>query len=139
MIVRLGPLLLLSLLCASGCAIGRYEEGLPIAADKIPQIVVGQTTRKEILDWFGAPTGLADASLVERLLSDRELGPGPVADLPFADVLVYRLTRGRLRLGSVILFTYLDFHVASDTLVVFFDADDRVLYFGYRRGTDVLR
>jgi hypothetical protein len=132
-------LLLLSLLCASGCAIGRYEEGLPVAADKVPLIVPGKTTKAEIMDWFGAPSGLADAQLLEGFLADRELMPGPVVDLPFADVLVYRLTQGRLKLGSVILFTYVDFQVASDTLVVFFDANDRVSYFGYRKGTDALR
>jgi hypothetical protein len=137
--VKLGPLLLLSLLCASGCFIGRYEEGLPVAAEKIPQIVPGKTTKAEILDWFGAPSGLADAQLLESFLADRELLPGPVVDLPFADVLVFRLTKGRLKAGTVILFSVVDFRVASDTLVVFFDADDRVTYFGYRQGTDALR
>jgi hypothetical protein len=139
MIVRLGLALLLSLMCASGCFIGRYEEGLPVAADKIPQIVPGETTKAEILDWFGAPSGLADAHLLESFLVDRELMPGPVVDLPFADVLVYRLTQGRLTAMLFVLYNTIDFHVASDTLIVFFDANDRVSYFGYRKGTDELR
>jgi hypothetical protein len=127
------------LLCAPGCVIGRYEEGLPVAVDKIPQIVPGQTTKNEILDWFGAPSGLADAELLESFLADRELMPGPVVDLPFADVLVYRLTRGRLEGIVLILFNQVDFHVTSDTLVVFFDANDRVSSYGFRKGTDALR
>jgi hypothetical protein len=65
--------------------------------------------------------------------------PGPVVDLPFADVLVYRLTRGSLTGQVLILWNRIDFHVASDTLVVFFDANDRVSCFGYRKGTDALR
>ncbi|MFI5315611.1 MAG: hypothetical protein ACHQ6T_07915 [Myxococcota bacterium] len=135
--MKLG-ILLLSLLGATGCFVGRYEEGLPIAADKIAQIVPGQTTKAEILDWFGAPSGLADAQLLESFLADRELMPGPVVDLPFADVLVFRLTKGRLKGLLLILWNTIDFHVASDTLVVFFDANDRVTYYGYRRGTDAL-
>lgn len=135
--MKLGPVLLL-LACAPGCVIGRYEEGLPVAADKIPQIAVGQTTKAEILDWFGAPSGLADAQLLESFLVDRQLMPGPVVDLPFADVLVYRLTQGHLEAMVLVVFNQIDFHVASDTLIVFFDADDRVSYFGYRKGTDAL-
>lgn len=135
--MRLGLLLLLSLF-AAGCVIGRYEEGLPVATDKIPRIVPGQTTKAEILDWFGAPSGLADAQLLESFLADRELMPGPVVDLPFADVLVFRLTRGRLEGVVLILFNMVDFKVASDTLVVFFDANDRVSQYGFRKGTDEL-
>jgi len=137
--VRLGILVLLSLACAPGCFLGRYEEGLPVPAEKVPQIVVGETTKEQILDWFGAPSGLADAELLESFLADRELMPGPVVDLPFADVLVYRLTKGRLEGVILILFNYIDFRVTSDTLVVFFDANDRVSYYGYRKGTDALR
>jgi hypothetical protein len=136
--VRLGLLVLL-LLCAPGCVIGRYEEGLPVAVDRIPDIVPGKTTKAEILEWFGAPSGLADAQLLESFLADRELMPGPVVDLPFADVLVYRLTRGRLEGLVLILWNRVDFHVTNDTLVVFFDADDRVSSYGFRKGTDALR
>jgi hypothetical protein len=136
--VKTGSLLLL-LLCATGCVIGRYEEGLPVAADKVPLIVPGQTTKAEILDWFGAPSGLADAQLLESFLVDRELAPGPVVDLPFADVLVFRLTRGQLEGVVLILFNMVDFRVASDTLVVFFDEHDKVSEYGFRKGTDALR
>jgi hypothetical protein len=136
--VKLG-ILLLSLSCAAGCFVGRYQEGLPVAADKIAQIVPGQTTKAEILDWFGAPSGLADAQLLESFLADRELLPGPVVDLPFADVLVFRLTEGRLSGLVLILWNTVEFRVQSDTLIVFFDEKDRVSYFGYRKGTDALK
>ena len=89
-------MVLLSLL-GTGCVIARYEEGSAVAAEHIPEIVPGQTTKSQILDWFGAPQGLADAALLESFLVDRDLMPGPVVDLPFADVLVYRLTQGKLR------------------------------------------
>jgi len=126
----------LSLVCAPGCLIGRYDEGLPVVEDKIPSIVVGQTTKKEILDWFGAPTGMADAQMLEAFLADRELTPGPVVDLPFADVLVFRMTHGRVKGLVLILWNWLEVRVTNDTLVVFFDANDRVSSYGFRKGTD---
>jgi hypothetical protein len=129
---------LFALACASGCVIGRYEEGLPVATDRVSSIVVGQTTKKEILDWFGAPSGMADGQLLEAFLADRELTPGPVVDLPFADVLVFRLTKGHVEGLVLIVWNRFDIHVTNDTLVVFFDANDRVSSYGFRKGTDAL-
>jgi hypothetical protein len=130
--------LLLSLAC-TGCVIAHYKEGLPIPADQIPRIVIGQTTKSEILEWFGAPSGMTDGQLLEDFLVDRELTPGPVVDQPFADVLAFRLTRGEVRgFVTIILINYFDIHVTQDLLVVFFDETDRVSSYGYRRGTNAL-
>ena len=138
--VRLRRLLLLAALAALyGCVIGRYSEGQTIPVDEIARIVPGTTTKSEILDWFGAPQSYADATFLEDYMSDRQLVPGPVVDLPFADVLVYRLTEGRLRGVVLILFNHIRLDVASDTLVIYFDGQDRVLYHGFRKGTDALR
>ena len=131
-------LVLLLWLCAGGCVIGRYEEGSPVAAERVAEIVPGVTTKTDILAWFGAPQGMADAQLLESFLVDRELMPGPVVDLPFADVLVYRLTQGKVRGMILVLYNRFDIDIASDTLVVFFDGQDRVSHFGYRKGTDAL-
>jgi hypothetical protein len=131
-------LLLAALAATQGCVIGRYSEGEVIAADQIPRIVPGQTTKRDILEWFGSPQSFAEATFLEEYLADQELLPGDVLDLPFADVLVYRLTRGRLRGVVMILFNHIRLEVASDTLVVFFDERDRVLYYGWRQGTNVL-
>jgi hypothetical protein len=125
-------------LALSGCLVVDFSEGQSIATEKMAQIVPGTTTKKDILDWFGSPQGMPDGQFLENYLIDRGLAPGPVVDLPFADVLVYRLTRGK-GLGIVtIVWNRFDFHIKSDTLVVFFDANDRVLYYGYRKGTDEL-
>jgi hypothetical protein len=131
-------LCLLAAASASGCVIGRYSEGQAIPAEQIPRIVRGETTKTEILDWFGAPQSFADATLLESYMSDRDLLPGPVVDVPFADVLVYRMTRGRLKGLVLLLYNQFRVDVASDTLVVFFDESDRVLYYGWRKGTDGL-
>lgn len=131
-------LLLASLAATSGCVVGRYSEGERIAADQIPRIVPGQTTKAEILEWFGSPQSFPDATFIERFLSDQEFIPGAVTDLPYADVFVYRITEGRLRGYVLLLYNEIHLDVASDTLVVFFDGQDRVLYDGWRMGTDVL-
>ena len=131
--------LLVALVATPGCVIGHYSEGQTIAADQIPRIVPGQTTKPEILDWFGAPQSYADATFLEEFMSERELVPGPVIDLPFADVLVYRFTEGKLRGLVMVLYNDIRLDVASDTLVIYFDQQDRVLYHGWRKGTDALR
>ncbi|HTO68286.1 MAG TPA: hypothetical protein VMR31_00360 [Myxococcota bacterium] len=138
--MRRSPLLLLPLvlLGLSGCVLVDFSEGQIVAVDHIPDIVPGKTTKKEVLDWFGAPQGLADASFFENYLVDQELAPGPVVTLPFADVLVYRFTKGTVRGLITIVWNYGRFDIKSDTLTVFFDDKDVVLYYGYRKGTDDL-
>lgn len=131
-------LLIVALVATSGCILGRYSEGQTIAADQIPRIVPGTTTKAEILDWFGAPQSYADATFLEEYMSERELLPGPVVDMPFADVLVYRFIEGRLRGLVMVVYNDIRLDVASDTLVIYFDEQDRVLYHGWRKGTDVL-
>jgi hypothetical protein len=136
---RLAAVLLLASLAAiPGCVIGRYTEGEAIAVDQIPRIVLGETTKTEILDWFGSPQSFTEANFIEKFLSDENLSPGEITNLPYADVFVYRLTKGRLRGYVLVLFNHIRLDVASDTLVVFFDEEDRVLYYGWRKGTDVL-
>lgn len=131
--------MLAAVAAAPACVIGRYSEGEAVAAEQIPQIVPGQTTKREILDWFGSPQTVNEFTFLEKYLSEQELRPEAVMDLPFADVFTYRFTEGRLRGIVMILFNHFRLDVASDTLVVFFDERDRVLYYGWRKGTDVLR
>jgi hypothetical protein len=119
-----------------GCIIWDYSEGQRPRTDNISKLVVGQTTRAQVLDWFGAPQGMADASMLENILVDRELLPGPVTNLPFADVLVFRITELHARALFLLLFIPIETRVKSDTLVVFFDDHDKVSYYGFTKGTD---
>ena len=132
-------LLLVAVALLPACVVGRYSEGETIADEQIPRIVPGETTKREILDWFGSPERGSDSAFVEKYLADQELVPTPVLDLPFADVLVYRFTEGRLRGLVMVVFNHVRLDVASDTLIVYFDDQDRVLYYGWRKGTDALR
>jgi hypothetical protein len=123
----------------SGCIMGRYSEGQPVELANLERVKAGETTKSQILEWFGSPQSYADPTLLEEAQSQLGLTLGPVVDLPYADVLVYRMTEGRLRAVVLLLFNHIDLRVASDTLVFFFDDQDRVLYYGLREGTRALR
>jgi len=112
-----------------------FTDGRPLPDVQLSRIRVGETTKSEILDWFGAPVGFSDSTPLESLLGTSELQPEDVLELPFADALVFRFTRARLEAAYFLVFLDADVRVASDTLVVFFDDQDRVLYYGYSRQT----
>jgi hypothetical protein len=122
-------------LCA-GCFSMRVVAGNQVPADRISQIQPGQTTKAEILDWFGAPEDYTDPSGLRRVFDDGVVLAEDVLSLPYADVLVFESTHGRVKGLLLILFNWIDVKVASDRLVLFFDGEDRVLYYGYRRGSD---
>lgn len=130
--------LALALACG-GCLSIRYAEGSPLPRERVALIKPGETTKAEVLAWFGAPQGFSDASALERLVRNLDFEPETVLDLPFADALVFRFTEGA---GSGYLippvFVRIDLRVLSDTLVVFFDDGDRVLYYGIKEETDEL-
>jgi hypothetical protein len=138
---RAGALSAIALAAAlvSGCVHGRYSEGQPLELSQLERVKPGETTKSEILQWFGSPQSYADPTLLEEAQTQLGLTLGPVVDLPYADVLVYRATEGRLRAIVLLLFNHIDLRVASDTLVFFFDDQDRVLYYGVREGTRALR
>jgi len=119
------------LLLLHGCITARFSDGQPLPQDRIAQIRTGETTKIEILDWFGAPVGFSDSSAIENLLGDYELQPEDVLELPFSDALVFRFSRGRLRARYLLVYVDAEVRVDDETLVVFFDREDRVLYYGY--------
>ena len=123
----------------AGCFSIQVVAGNQVPAERLPQIQPGQTTKAEILDWFGAPEDYTDPSGLRRVLDDGVVLPEDVLSLPYADVLVFETTRGRVKGVLTILFNWFDVKVASDRLVVFFDDQDRVLYYGYRAAADALR
>ena len=123
----------------AGCFTIHVTSGNEVPAERVAQIRPGETTKAEILDWFGAPEDYTDPSGLRRIFADGVAVPEDVLQLPYADVLVFELTRGTGKGVLLILFNYVDVHVANDRLVVFFDDKDRVLYYGYRSGADALR
>jgi hypothetical protein len=114
----------------------RVVSGNKVSPEHVSDIRPGETTKAQILDWFGAPQDYTDPSGLRRVLDDGIVLPEDVVALPYADVLVFETTHGRVKGVLLILFNWFDIHVVSDRLVVFFDDQDRVLYYGYRKGSD---
>lgn len=133
----------LALACAAwlgaGCFSIQVTVGNEVPQERVGEIHPGETTKAQILDWFGAPEDYTDPSGLRRVLADGVAAPEDVLQLPYADVLVFELTRGQVKGVLLVLFNYFDVHVANDRLVVFFDDQDRVMYYGYRNGGDALR
>lgn len=122
----------------AGCAIINRVDGNEVPEARVGQIQPGLTTRAEILDWFGAPVFHTDPSGLRIVLEQAEVLPEDVLQFPYADVLAFELAKSRRRWLFLLLFVYSDGRSARDRLVVFFDRNDRVMYYGYRRGTDAL-
>jgi hypothetical protein len=122
----------------AGCVMINVVGGNEVPEDRISLIRPGETTRAEILDWFGSPAAYTDPSGLRLLFEAAEVSPEDVLVFPYADVLVFQLTRAKGRALLLFVLNYVEARGASDRLVVFFDDRDRVMYYGYRKGTDAL-
>ena len=125
-------------LLGSGCITAELTDGNVLPVERVAQIRPGETTRDEILEWFGAPESFTDPGELRRLLEESEVLPEEVLDLPFADILVFQLARAKLRGLVLVFYNRFEVRTASDRLVVFFDEQDRVAHYGFRKGTDAL-
>jgi hypothetical protein len=121
-----------------GCAIGRFYSGSRITEDKIKDIKLGVTTRQEILDWFGPPQNYLSPSLLNEMLRQYEVTQEPLTNYPFANILSYQYDRGNFKLLILVAFNYFEAEVKTDHLVIFFDENERVKYYGFQRGTQEL-
>ena len=119
----------------SGCAIGTYSEGKRVDADQVAEIRPGTTTKADLLAWFGPPSNYSDASLLEELILSEETtgGAGGGAPRRFSDILAWQAHEARLSGIVTIIFNTMKIRTDSDLLVVFFDDDDVVEYFGFRQ------
>jgi len=142
---RIGLLIagLLPAVCLSGCVMGRVYRDHPLDEVKIASIQRGQTSKQEILDLFGPPQEIDARELTaigvpfEPFVSRRGEKP-PVERLVAARYFRYTYTRANAMAVILILFNYGEFDQKSDNLVVFFDGDNKVEDFAFRRETDQL-
>jgi hypothetical protein len=121
-----------------GCFSIRVVSGNSVPAEQVRAIEPGVTTRAEILEWFGAPEDYTDPSGLRRLVARGVVIPEDVLHLPYADVLVFERVRARAKGVFTFFFNAFEVQIAPDRLVVFFDDEDHVLYYGYRAGADAL-
>ena len=121
-------------LAAAGCVTFHERAGVPLDAGLAERILPGRTTRAQVLEQLGPPTGLYDANLLAVLTHvgqplSAPWSPTRVED----DVFTWQevIVDGRV-LFFPILFFWVDARITSRTLVVFFDGDGMVVYSGYR-------
>lgn len=131
-------ILILSLL-STGCVVGRYYEGPNIIAERVKDIKPGITTKEQIIEWFGPPQNYMSPTVFNKILRDLEVTGEPLTTYPFANILSYQYDQGNIRALILVLFNYAEAKVKSDHLVIFLDENERVKYYGFRRGTEELR
>jgi hypothetical protein len=132
-----GHILALVALAAAlgGCVLGRMNEGNSVRFERVDEIRAGATTKAQVLEWFGAPDDASDPQVIDAVLQASDLLPAEAVRIPFSDVFTYRFTEARVRGILLLLWNRFDVRVVHDKLVIFFDEQDRVLYYGFRRET----
>lgn len=133
----IGSLSLVFLL--AGCVIGRYYEGPKISEEKLKEIKPGITTREEIISWFGPPQNFISPTVFNEILREMDVTREALTNYPFANILSYQYNRGNIRAIVLVLFNFVDANVKSDHLVIFLDDNEKVKYYGFRKGTEELR
>jgi outer membrane protein assembly factor BamE (lipoprotein component of BamABCDE complex) len=134
---------LLPVMLLSGCVMGRVYRDHPLDEIKISGIQRGVTTKQEILDLFGPPQEIDARELTavgipfEPFISRRGDKP-PVERIVAARFFRYTYTRANAMALILVLFNYGEFDQKSDNLVVFFDGDNKVEDFAFRKDTDQL-
>jgi hypothetical protein len=124
----------------TSCWVGRYYDGPKIREEKIIEIKPGVTTRAEIVSWFGPPQNYLSPAIFNEILRQMDLlSEEPISSYPFANIASYQYMRGNFRgFITLFLFNYLEWHVKADHLVIFFDENEKVKYYGFIKGTDEL-
>lgn len=131
------------LLLCSGCVMGRTYRDHPIDEAKVAALERGVTTKAEVLQRFGPPQEIDARELTaigipfEPFLSRRGDKP-PVEQIVTARWFRYTYSRGNALAMITILFNYGEFDQKNDSLVIFFDGDDKVEDFAFDRGTERL-
>jgi len=123
----------------AGCVIGRYYEGPKIPEEKLKEIKPGITTREEIITWFGPPQNFISPTVFNEILREMDVTREALTNYPFANILSYQYNRGNIRAIVLVLFNFIDANVKSDHLVIFLDDNEKVKYYGFRKGTEELR
>jgi outer membrane protein assembly factor BamE (lipoprotein component of BamABCDE complex) len=142
---RIGLLMtgVLLVVALSGCVMGRVYRDHALDETKIATIQRGVTTKQEILDLLGPPQEIEARELVaigvplEPFISRRGDKP-PIERIVAARFFRYTYTRANGMAIILILFNYGEFDQKSDNLVIFFDGDNKVEDFAYRKDTDQL-
>ena len=116
-----------------GCVVARINEGNAVRFERLDEVRPGVTTKAEVLEWFGAPDDASDPRVIDAVLQASDLLPVEAVRIPFSDVFTYRFSEARVRGLLMFLWNRIDVRIIHDKLVIFFDEEDRVMYYGFRR------
>lgn len=139
----LRPTILLLLLFANGCVMGRTYRDQPLDEAKIAGLQRGVTTKAEVLQQFGPPQEIDARELTaigipfEPFLNRRGDKP-PVERIVTARWFRYTYSRANAQALILLLFNYAEFDQKNDYLLIFFDGDDKVEDYAYQHNTDKL-
>ncbi len=129
---------LLLLVCSTGCVnVGREVNGNFIDETLVKKVVLGETTKAQITDWFGAPFRIDQADVTSTAQGELSRFTGDQLTLVldpalYNDVYLYQRTYiKRFALILFIPFNYYSSHVRYDRLAVVFDEHDKVVAIGW--------
>jgi hypothetical protein len=123
----------LAALALTGCINIGVTVGEEIPPERVAQIVPGTTTKTEILQWFGAPDQYTDAAVFARLFDVGEIAAEDLLALPFSDMLVYEIADVNAKVLITVVLNWVRADMLRDRLVIYFDDNDVVLYYGVTR------
>jgi len=132
--------LVFTVLPSAGCVMGRVYRDHPLDERKIATLERGVTTKAQVLEMFGPPQEIDARELTaigipfEPFLNRRGEKP-PVERIVTARWFRYTYSRANASALLLLLFNYAEFDQKNDTLVIFFDGDNRVEDFAFRKGT----
>lgn len=129
----LSALLLVASAILPACITFRDTEGVVISDEDVAALRPGTTTRGEVLERFGPPTGIYRTRIVDAFLRDVAFAPPSSTGRVDDDVLVWqRVTLEGSVLFVPVLLTWARADVTARTLMVVFDEDERVLDVAFR-------
>ena len=128
---------------ASGCVMARTYRDHPLDERKIATIQPGVTTKDDILNLLGPPQEIDARELAAVGVAFDQVLPRPGEKPPLERVVAARWFRYTYERGNgmamiLILFNYLDFDQKNDSLVVFFDGDNKVEDYAFGKDTQKL-
>jgi len=138
--IRFKLVLVLALtLTMPACFMARGYLDRPIDDTKIPLLARGVTTKQQVLEMFGPPQAIDGREIVN--VGDLLGLPGNnrrVEQLVAARYFRYSYQRANGWIVLTVVFNYMDADVKGDTLIVFFDGEDKVQDYAFAKDTDLL-
>jgi len=133
-----GVLLLIGAVAVTGCAVSTQRFGRPIDASRIANVVVGTSTKADVLREFGPPSAYSALPVVPSRQDPSLTGADDLLARAEAEsrMFVYEYREDRENFATIILLTRFRREVVSDRLMVFFDEGDVVRYVAFAKQTE---